>query len=180
MKNKSFLINYNDISVVVTRKVVKNISIRILPPNGNIKMSVPLFVSDDKIINIIKEKYEWIICSKDKIISKSQNEINPDIQLYRVFYNSFPSLLKKWEIRMGLNVSKFRLRVMKSCWGSCRSQTRALTFNLKLATKPLECVEYVIIHELAHIVHPNHNPEFWKLVEQYCPDYKRIRTLLKN
>jgi predicted metal-dependent hydrolase len=49
-----------------------------------------------------------------------------------------------------------------------------------LAYKPRECVEYVIIHELAHIVHPNHSKDFWNLVAQYCPDYRRLRRLLNN
>lgn len=81
---------------------------------------------------------------------------------------------------MNIYATKVTFRHMTSCWGSCRSQTRSLTFNLRLADKPLECVEYVIIHELAHIIHPNHSPEFWKLVEQHCPDYRRIRALLKT
>ena len=71
-------------------------------------------------------------------------------------------------------------KMMTSRWGSCQSKTRVLTFNLMLAYKPQECVEYVIIHELAHIVHPNHSKDFWNLVAQYCPDYRRLRHLLNN
>ena len=180
MKNKSFFINFNNLPIEVTKKEVKNISIRIIPPHGTIRMSIPLFISNDKIISFLESKREWIINSRNRVITKAKNEPKLDFNQSQDFINSFPPILEKWENKMGLKASKVKLQVMKSCWGSCRYQTKAISFNLKLATKPLECTEYVIIHELAHIVHPNHSQEFWKLVGKYCPDYKRIRALLKS
>ena len=69
---------------------------------------------------------------------------------------------------------------MKTRWGSCNTLTRSITFNLQLYKKPLEVIDYVILHELAHIPYPHHQKEFWNFVEKYIPDWKKRRDLLKT
>lgn len=81
---------------------------------------------------------------------------------------------------MGLYHSEFTVREMTSLWGSCRYANKKLTFNLKLISKPIECLEYIVVHELAHIKVHNHRKEFWDFVGKYMPNYKQLDTLLKE
>ncbi len=72
-----------------------------------------------------------------------------------------------------------KVRQMKTRWGVCAPARRQITLNLRLAEKPRAAAEYVVLHEYAHFVHPNHSPAFWAVVARYMPDYKARRTLLK-
>ena len=80
---------------------------------------------------------------------------------------------------MGLDYSEIKYRKMKSRWGSCSSK-RVLTFNTELIKINKELIDYVIVHELAHIKHMNHSKQFHALVEKYLPLSKRLRKELKN
>lgn len=75
---------------------------------------------------------------------------------------------------------KFKIRSMKTRWGVCNRKTQTITLNFDLIKWKLEYIDYVIIHELSHIVHFNHSKEFWSVVYKYCPDYKRLRKELRN
>lgn len=80
--------------------------------------------------------------------------------------------------RLGVRFSEVRIKTLKSRWGSCSSKG-VLTFNWKLVMAPLYIVDYVVVHELCHLVHMNHSKEFWNLVESIIPDCKRCREQLK-
>ncbi len=73
-----------------------------------------------------------------------------------------------------------RIRKMKTRWGVCNRRSMTITLNYDLIQYPLECMDYVIIHELAHLTHFNHSKEFWQLVAKYCPQYRQIRKQLKG
>lgn len=73
---------------------------------------------------------------------------------------------------------RIAIREQKTRWGSCSSKGN-LNFNWKLIFKPPAAIEYVVVHELCHMIHLNHSPAFWNLVERYLPDYKQRRALLK-
>ncbi len=70
-----------------------------------------------------------------------------------------------------------RIRSMKSRWGVCNVKTKVITLNTELIMKDLGCLDYVIFHELSHLVEANHSKRFWQVVEENCPDYKRYRKL---
>ncbi len=80
-------------------------------------------------------------------------------------------LTKKWAKIMGVIPQDISFRYSKNRWGSCSSTDR-ISFNYHLIKLPLSLIEYVIVHELAHIVHHNHSKDFWKLVHKYLTDYK--------
>lgn len=80
---------------------------------------------------------------------------------------------------MGLYPRGIKYRKTKRQWGSC-SGTNALSFNTMLMKLSPEVIRYVIIHELAHITHKNHQSQFWELVEKYCPNHKKLRQELKE
>ena len=73
-----------------------------------------------------------------------------------------------------------RIRKMTSRWGVCNRKTLTITLNSNLINYNIETIDYVIIHELSHLVHFNHSKEFWKVVSKYCPNYKQIRKSLKE
>jgi predicted metal-dependent hydrolase len=81
--------------------------------------------------------------------------------------------------RMGLSYNRLTLKGQKSIWGSC-SPRHNLNFNWRLMMTPEPVIEYVLIHELAHLKEMNHSPRFWKIVEQYCPCWRDHRRWLRE
>jgi len=81
--------------------------------------------------------------------------------------------------KMDLKFNKITLKKQKTRWGSCSSQ-RNLNFNWQLVHFETHIIDYVIIHELSHLVHMNHSRDFWKLVERYDPEYKKHVGWLKR
>lgn len=79
---------------------------------------------------------------------------------------------------VGVEYHKMHIKDQKSRWGSC-SKKGNLNFNWRLIMAPEAVLDYVVIHELCHLIHMNHSPEFWKLVEKICPDYKEQKHWLK-
>jgi predicted metal-dependent hydrolase len=85
-----------------------------------------------------------------------------------------------WESVTGLKCSGWRIRRMKSRWGSCNTRTHQLCFNSRLAHLDRKYLDYVIVHELAHTKVPNHSAAFWAIVGRYMPDYKKTRRDLNS
>lgn len=94
-------------------------------------------------------------------------------------YEFFQERLLNYSYIMQLSCQKLKVSHARSRWGSC-SSSGTISLNWQLIRLPVDIMDYVIIHELAHRVHMNHSPTFWKLVAQYCPYYKTHREQLKN
>ena len=109
--------------------------------------------------------------NKDDSVKRALKELLSEMLSIKLTY--YTSL-------MGLYHSEFTVKEMTSLWGSCQYAKRKLCFNLRLISKPIECLDYIVVHELAHIQVHNHRKEFWGLVEKFYPNYKRIDTLLKE
>ncbi len=88
-------------------------------------------------------------------------------------------MVKQQAARMHLTVKSISIRDQRTRWGSCSSKG-ALSFNWRLVMAPPAVLEYVVIHELAHIRQPNHSPAFWNVVAQYTPNYKVLRQWLRK
>jgi len=84
-------------------------------------------------------------------------------------------LIAEWEGRIGVEVKKLFIRKMKTCWGSCNSTRQTLRLNSELAKRKRECLEYVIVHEMIHIIEKSHNRKFYSLLNKYLPAWKIIR-----
>lgn len=91
-----------------------------------------------------------------------------------------PGLIKKWEPIMGVNVSRFFVQRMKTRWGSCNTRKHSIRLNTDLAKKPFECLEYVVVHEMVHLLEPSHNKRFVAFMDQFLPQWKSIRDKLNN
>ena len=93
---------------------------------------------------------------------------------------ALPPLIEKWQPIMGVEVKKFFVQKMKTRWGSCNYTQGNVRFNLQLAKKPPECLEYVVVHELAHLLEPSHNARFHSLMSQFMPNWKLIKAELNR
>ena len=91
-----------------------------------------------------------------------------------------PPLVKKWEPLIGMGVKKIFYRKMKSHWGSCNCAGRTIRLNTELAKKPPECLEYVVVHEMIHLLEPAHNRNFYTLMNRFMPSWKIIRKKMNR
>lgn len=87
------------------------------------------------------------------------------------------ALLDIWQPRMGAYCSGFGVRAMKTRWGSCNIQSKKIWLNLELAKKPVECLEYVVVHELTHLFERYHNARFYGLMDEFLPDWRERKKL---
>jgi predicted metal-dependent hydrolase len=91
-----------------------------------------------------------------------------------------PTLVAKWERRMGVKVARIFVQRMRTKWGSCNASTRTIRLNTDLARKPRECLEYIIVHEIAHLLVRHHNEQFGRLMDRHLPNWKQLRQLLNR
>ena len=81
---------------------------------------------------------------------------------------------------LNVNVASFHIRSMKTRWGSCTPKTRKVRLNLELAKRPPECLEYIVVHELVHLIESSHNSRFKALMDQFYPDWRLCRKELHS
>ena len=90
------------------------------------------------------------------------------------------SLIPQWEKIIGVSVADWTVRKMKTKWGSCSPDTRTIRINLELAKKPPECLEYIIVHELVHLLEPSHNPDFVAYMDRFMPKWRLYKDELNS
>ena len=93
---------------------------------------------------------------------------------------AIPGLIEKWERKMRVKVPKWSIRRMKTKWGSCNRETGHIWFNVELAKKHPECLEYLAVHEMTHLLERSHGPRFTKLMDKYLPDWRARRERLNE
>jgi predicted metal-dependent hydrolase len=89
-------------------------------------------------------------------------------------------LIQKWAPLIGVEQPTFVARKMKTKWGSCTPAAKSIRINLELAKKPLECLEYIVVHELTHLIEPTHNSRFVGLMTQFMPKWRFYRDMLNQ
>lgn len=222
-------ITIEGIDITLYRKNIKNMYLRILPPAGEVKVSAPLFVSDDDIAEFIRSRRDWILkkqkfilendvkaplkyangethylwgkaytlqlIKNDKVkhvlidedksimylpvpkrstIKRREQILN---ELYRnELKRAIPQVLDKCTGTVGRTPKDVSVRNMKN-WGNCKQDGR-ITLNLKLAKKDPICLEYVMIHELCHLIEFNHSKKFKELMDKFCPNWRKIKKIL--
>jgi predicted metal-dependent hydrolase len=92
----------------------------------------------------------------------------------------FPELLAKWEPVIGVNIRECRIKRMRTRWGSCNIKDRRIWLNLALAERPLSCLEYVLVHEMIHLLERRHNGRFYALLDHFLPHWQKARDQLKQ
>lgn len=89
-------------------------------------------------------------------------------------------LVSKWEKKLGVTMARIIVQKMKTKWGSCNPESGIIRLNLELAKKPPECLEYIVVHELLHLIEPTHNGRFIALMDQHLPKWKFYREELNR
>lgn len=102
-------------------------------------------------------------------------------ELYRTeVLRALPDIVERMEARIGVHAARWSVRVMKTRWGSCTPKTGTIRINARLAAYPTECLEFVVAHELVHLLEPSHNARFHALLDEFCPDNRGIARRLKQ
>lgn len=172
---------YRDLELNFARNYCRTLHITI-KQDGSIYYVVPYGTDEININNFIDEKYDWIKKSIEKFRIRNINkttDISEDRALtkyekkeleYKIY-----NYIKRYEELLCVRVEKFSLRKMKTLWGSCSYHKRTIRFNTKLYFKSDEFIEYIVLHEMCHILIPNHSKKFYNLITTYMPNYKIIK-----
>lgn len=194
----NFKIELNNFLVDVelqNKKNIKHCYLRVLSDNLiQIKANRYFTILDAK--DLIYRKKDWLIENIQKQNSKKLKEneflyfgekkLLSDFLIKDLdkFYKEeiqkiIPSLVEKYSNLMQLYPTKISYRKNRRTWGSCNFKNE-LNFNILLAKYPIFIIEYIVIHELAHIKHKNHSKDFYFLVEKFSPNYKKIEKFFKT
>ncbi len=147
------------------------------------------FMGQRYILNVIKGPYK----SNVKLSSLKRMDMYANPQLSNIergrimdrFYRSelnilLDSLVRKWEDKIGVHANEVRIRRMKTKWGSANVKAKRIWFNLELAKKSPNCISYVVVHELTHLIEKNHNKRFKEILESVMPNWKQYRDELNS
>lgn len=133
-----------------------------------------------KFYNVVFDEDVKFEIIDDTIYVKDEKVFNKWLSNY--IYKTFDSHLKYWYDRYEekIPVPNLKIRKMKTRWGVCNIENHNVTLNSELYRYDIECLDYVIVHELSHFIEANHSSNFWKQVSKYCPNYKEIKKKLND
>lgn len=179
------LLTVDDLEVRVVRKRIKNVNLRVKPPEGQVTVSAPFRTSDAFIEAFVREKRPWIEKQRRRIAASPRAqaaEASPEeVAQWKAVVSSFaPVLVAKWEPIMGVKAGELAYRNMTSRWGSCQPATGRICLNVRLALYPPECLEYVVVHELCHLLERGHGPRFRALMDAFLPGWREARAKLRG
>lgn len=216
-------IEIDGISIEIIRKPIKNMHLRIYPPDGRVQISAPLRLNIKYIHKQVEAKREWLHTQRARLQSlpapsepsmelgethyflgqaytllchETQNRGGIILKDNALFLSAKPNatalekqvilkqwyqmqmqslispLIKKWQPLIGVSVADWGVKMMKTRWGSCNIQKRRIWLNLVLIKKPLICLEYVLVHEMIHLLEASHNARFYQFMDKFMPDWR--------
>lgn len=153
----------------------------------NIKRYENKQITNENYLIYQGKKYEIVYITKNQIIftnnkvfiNRSFNKDNFYKKQAKLIYLQRLNNIYN-QIEEDIPYPALKIRNMKTRWGVCNVKTKTITLNLELIKMPEKYLDYVIIHELCHLKHPNHSKDFWNMVSKYEPLYKKIRKEMKN
>lgn len=155
------------------RAKIKNVYLQI--KEGKVIVKAPYGIEERRIQKMVERKKEWIKKNIDKSIQKEEKQ---DQYSQQEFIQLIKNTVSELVEITGLKPEKVRVKELQYAWGSC-SRNRNISLNANLIKYSEEAIRYVILHELCHLNYMNHSKDFWKLVEQYMPNYKEIKKEFK-
>lgn len=151
--------------------------------DGRVLVRAPQRIPRTRIETFVREHEAWIEKSLAKQQARREAHPEPDEAQRAEYIRRAKALLPErvayYANVMGLHPVGVTITGARTRFGSCSSKGR-LCFSWRLMQYPAEAIDYVVVHELAHLVHRNHSPEFYALIERYMPDYKARRKLLRE
>ncbi len=190
MKNKEYYtLNYPELNITLNCLVYssnrRSISIQITD-DKKIIIKIPNGFPTHQLDAFLSDKKEWILKTYQSIPSKRELNIKERHRLealekrYRKVAKEYiPQRVAYFCQFTGGSYEKVVIRDQKTRWGSC-SSNKTLSFNYRLMLAPPKILDYVVVHELCHLQHMNHSPDFWNAVEKVLPDYRESRKWLKE
>ncbi len=217
------------IEIQVARKKIKRLSLRVCPPDGQVRVSAPRRFSEREIRAVVVEKLGWIKKHRARFLAQpkpvqprfadgethyyfgdplqlevrqttGRQRVEIDRQVLRMhvkpgaamekrqrlldeWYRGklkerIPALIAKWEPIVGRRVAQWGVKKMKTRWGSCNIDKRRIWLNLELAKKPSVCLEYIIVHEMVHLLERYHNANFKQYMDRFMPAWREYDSLL--
>ena len=167
-----------DYSVIFSTRKTLGLSIK----NGNLIVRAPIGTKQKRIDEVLKKYEKWIEKHLSKSIEKDKNKLLLTEEKIKELRLSAKEYFKiktdEFSKIMGLKYSRIKITSAKTRFGSC-SSVGNICFSYLLMQYPERAREYVVVHELCHLVHMNHSSKFYALLEKYLPDYKERRRLLK-
>lgn len=170
--------NVAGIDFSLTRKNMKNIRLRVKAPAGDVLVSAPHHTELADIKRFVASKGDWILqvqlkikrlLAEGKLKEPVQRNLEP---LRKPMQQTLQQLVPMWEQRIGVKASSCSVRKMRTRWGSCNIRTGKIWLSLELADKPQELLEYVLVHELIHLLEAGHNARFYGFMDKFMPDWR--------
>ena len=189
--NKNTYLRVKDSKIIVTTNYLTSLTtINKLIKNNttfiNKQLTKENLKKEDTTFKLFGNSYDIIYGFKDteiennKIYTKDLKTLNKYLSkyitnIYNERLNYYYHLFEE-----NIPIPNLKIRKMTSRWGVCNIKNHNVTLNLELSKYNIECLNYVIVHELSHFIHPNHSKDFWLLVSKYYPNYKEIRKYLRT
>ncbi|HNY32991.1 MAG TPA: SprT-like domain-containing protein [Fibrobacteria bacterium] len=149
-------------TIAVTRKDVKNVHLSVHPPDGHVTLVAPSGTRLEVARAFAITKLRWIHQQQAKL--RGQARETP----------------RKWERKLGVAVHSYYLQRMKTKWGSCNHRAGNIRLNTELVKKPRDLLEYVIVHEMLHLLEPTHSEQFQALMDKHYPSWREARMELNE
>ena len=151
---------------------------------GSLVVRAPLKMSESSIRRFVEAKTPWIEKHVRQAMERSMTrppDLTPaeEVRLKDLARDAFIERACRYARQMDVAFQKIRLNSAKTRWGSC-SPRGNLSFNWRLIRAPVEVLDYVVVHELAHLIELNHSRRFWKKVGEFCPGYEDARAWLRK
>lgn len=224
-------IEIGSIAIRLNRKLINNLHISVLPPDGHVRVAAPEGMTETAIRMAVIRRIPWIKRQQNNFAKQSRQSeremVNGECHYlwgrrYRlnivahtgkheaklgrgrlnmyvshtanteqkalVLTKYYRNVLKKriadllpiWETKIGVTANSWGIKKMKTKWGSCNTQAKRIWFNLELAKKSPECLEYILVHELVHLIERYHNERFKVLMDRLLPDWRERKALLNK
>ena len=171
------------VEYTLIRKRVKNLNLR-LAPDGSVRVSAPLRAGAASVDAFVAAHADWVkrAEARHRATEAARAALAPPErdQCLALFKEVSDGVFPRFEKVLGGKKPVIKVRDMRTRWGSCHQAKRQITLAARLALQPPAAIEYVVVHEYCHFVHPDHQAGFWALVESILPDWKARRALLRN
>lgn len=169
------------IAVDVVRKRVRRINVRI-SADGVIHLSIPVWgctIAEGEAF--LRANWKWAVAARAKALARRASAREPlTAEQVQAFAIQLGRIHADWCARLGEAGVTWKLRAMKTLWGSCHFRKRHITYNRELARVTEDLVGYVVVHELTHLRVPNHGPAFYALMDARLPDWRTRRRRLND
>ncbi|MCL1957561.1 MAG: M48 family metallopeptidase [Fibromonadales bacterium] len=182
LTKKTFKID--GLQVLAERKRVRSVRLYISQKDLQAHLTIPYYASEKFALDFLNKNIKWLKRTMEKIKTNPPPALRQEAEIsekeMEELKKLISNLLPQWEFRLGVKAKNWKLRKMKTQWGNCKMKTGEITFSTGLIKKPLHCIEYVVAHELAHLIEANHSEKFYAVIAKHFPYWKEARTELNG